>query len=69
MSPDRYDLPIHYVDTPERLAEALPHWFGAHLLAVDIECSLTGVHHCVLRSCKWPPTTSPGWWIHGHPSS
>jgi ribonuclease D len=48
MSPDRYDLPIHYVNTPERLAEALPHWFGAHLLAVDIECSLTGVHHCLL---------------------
>lgn len=48
MSPDRYDLPIHYVNSPDRLAEALPHWFGAHLLAVDIECSLTGMHHCVL---------------------
>lgn len=48
MSPDRFDLPTTYVDTPEGLAEALPHWFRAGLLAVDIECSLTGVHHCVL---------------------
>ncbi len=48
MSPDRYDLPIDLVDTPERLAAALPHWFNAHLLAVDIECSLTGVHYCTL---------------------
>lgn len=48
MSPDRYDLPIDTVDTPERLAAALPHWFNAHLLAVDIECSLTGVHYCTL---------------------
>ena len=48
MSPDRYDLPIHYVDSPATLAAALPHWFQANLLAVDIECSLTGVHHCVL---------------------
>lgn len=48
MAPDRYDLPTHYVDTPEKLGEALSHWFQAHLLAVDIECSLTGIHHCVL---------------------
>lgn len=45
---DRFDLPTTYVDTPEGLREALPHWFDAGLLAVDIECSLTGVHHCVL---------------------
>jgi ribonuclease D len=37
-----------YVDSPETLAEALPDWFSANLLAVDIECSLTGFHHCVL---------------------
>lgn len=48
MSPDRFDLPFIYVDTPEALAEALPVWFDAGLLAVDIECSLTGMHHCVL---------------------
>ena len=48
MAPDRYDLPTDYVDTPEKLAAALPHWFQANLLAVDIECSLTGVHYCVL---------------------
>jgi len=48
MAPDRYDLPVHYVDTPEKLGEALSHWFQANLLAVDIECSLTGIHHCVL---------------------
>ncbi len=48
MAPDRYDLPISFVDTPEALGEALPHWFSAHLLAVDIECSLTGVHHCAM---------------------
>jgi len=48
MAPDRYDLPTHYVDTPAKLGEALSHWFQANLLAVDIECSLTGIHHCVL---------------------
>ncbi len=45
---DRFDLPTFHVDSPETLAEALPHWFAANLLAVDIECSLTGFHHCVL---------------------
>ncbi len=48
MVSDRFDLPTTYVDSPEGLREALPHWFEAGLLAVDIECSLTGVHHCVL---------------------
>lgn len=48
MSTERFDLPVTYVDTPEALAEALPTWFDAGLLAVDIECSLTGMHHCVL---------------------
>ena len=48
MSPDSYDLPITYIDTPEKLAEAMVHWFKANILAVDIECSLTGVHHCVM---------------------
>ena len=48
MAPDRFDLPTTFVDTPEALAEALPHWFAANLLAVDIECSLTGFHHCVM---------------------
>jgi len=48
MAPDRYDLPVSYVDSPEALAKALPAWFQANLLSVDIECSLTGVHHCVL---------------------
>lgn len=48
MSPESYDLPITYVDTPEKLGEAMIHWFQANLLAVDIECSLTGVHHCVM---------------------
>lgn len=43
-----FDLPIHHVDSPESLAEALPHWHGANLLAVDTEFSLTGMHHCVL---------------------
>ena len=48
MAPERFDLPIHPVDSPESLAEALPHWHKAHLLAVDAEFSLTGMHHCVL---------------------
>lgn len=48
MTADALDLPFTYVDTPERLAEALPVWFAAGLLGVDIECSLTGNHHCVL---------------------
>lgn len=48
MAPDRYDLPIRMVDSPEALAEALPHWHGTNLLAVDGEFSLTGMHHCVL---------------------
>jgi len=48
MAPDRYDLPTVFVDTPEKLAEALPHWHQANLLAVDTEFSLTGMHHCVL---------------------
>ncbi|WP_306590856.1 hypothetical protein [Geothrix sp. 21YS21S-4] len=48
MALDHFDLPTTYVDTPESLQEALPLWHAAGLLAVDIECSLTGVHHCVL---------------------
>lgn len=48
MTADGYDLPFTYVDTPGLLAEALPAWFAAGLMAVDIECSLTGNHHCVL---------------------
>lgn len=48
MAPDRYDLPVIYIDSPQKLEEAMPHWFQANLLAVDIECSLTGVHHCAL---------------------
>ncbi|MDE3244545.1 MAG: hypothetical protein KGN80_00545 [Acidobacteriota bacterium] len=48
MTADALDLPFTYVDTPEKLAEALPQWFSAGLLGVDIECSLTGNHHCVL---------------------
>ncbi|HTL98100.1 MAG TPA: hypothetical protein VL181_04780, partial [Holophagaceae bacterium] len=32
----------------ESLEAALPVWFAADLLAVDIECSLTGIHHCTL---------------------
>jgi ribonuclease D len=48
MALDHFDLPTSYVDSPEALAEALPHWFAANLLAVDIECSLTGFHHCVM---------------------
>jgi ribonuclease D len=48
MAPDRFDLPTTFVDSPETLADALPHWFAANLLAVDIECSLTGFHHCVM---------------------
>lgn len=45
---DHFDLPTTYVDTPEKLQEALPVWHQTGLLAVDIECSLTGMHHCVL---------------------
>jgi ribonuclease D len=48
MSPESFDLPVTYVDRPEQLAEAWPLWEEAGLLAVDIECSLTGIHHCVL---------------------
>ena len=48
MEPTRYDLPITFVDTPELLGRVLPDWFAAHLLAVDIECSLTGFHHCAM---------------------
>ena len=48
MTADALDLPFTYVDTPELLAEALPVWFASGLLGVDIECSLTGNHHCVL---------------------
>jgi ribonuclease D len=48
MALEHFDLPTHFVDSPESLAEALPHWHRAHLLAVDAEFSLTGTHHCVL---------------------
>lgn len=48
MGLEQFDLPIHHVDSPERLEAALPHWHGANLLAVDAEFSLTGMHHCVL---------------------
>jgi ribonuclease D len=43
-----FDLPFTIVDSPESLEVALPVWFAANLLAVDIECSLTGIHHSVL---------------------
>lgn len=48
MAADHFDLPITIIDTPASLEGALPEWFSAGLLAVDIECSLTGVHHCAL---------------------
>ena len=48
MELDHYDLPTTFVDTPEKLAAALPHWHATNLLAVDTEFSLTGMHHCVL---------------------
>ena len=43
-----FDLPFSIVDSAESLEAALPVWFAADLLAVDIECSLTGIHHSVL---------------------
>jgi len=43
-----FDLPFSIVDSAESLEAALPVWFGSDLLAVDIECSLTGIHHCTL---------------------
>ncbi|MBS1766582.1 MAG: hypothetical protein JST05_04145 [Acidobacteria bacterium] len=43
-----FDLPFSIVDSAESLEAALPVWFAAELLAVDIECSLTGIHHCTL---------------------
>lgn len=43
-----FDLPTTYVDTPAKLQESLPLWHAAGVLSVDIECSLTGMHHCVL---------------------
>ena len=48
MALDHFDLPTTFVDTPVRLQEALPLWHSAGVLSVDIECSLTGMHHCVL---------------------
>jgi ribonuclease D len=48
MALDHFDLPTTFVDTPEKLQEALPLWHSAGVLSVDIECSLTGMHHCVL---------------------
>ncbi len=45
---DHFDLPTVFVDTPEKLQAALPLWHAAGVLAVDIECSLTGMHRCVL---------------------
>lgn len=43
-----FDLPFSIVDSAESLEAALPVWFASDLLAVDIECSLTGIHHCTL---------------------
>jgi ribonuclease D len=43
-----FDFPATFIDSSEALADALPYWFAANILAVDIECSLTGFHHCVL---------------------
>ncbi len=48
MASDCFDLPITYVDSPETLSQALEAWFRVDLLSVDIECSLTGIHHCVM---------------------
>ncbi|HJV21978.1 MAG TPA: hypothetical protein VJ570_04745 [Holophagaceae bacterium] len=48
MSTESFDLPVTYVTTEAQLAEAWPTWEAAGLLAVDIECSLTGTHHCVM---------------------
>ncbi len=48
MSPESFDLPVTYIERPEQLEEAWPIWEAEGLLAVDIECSLTGIHHCVM---------------------
>ncbi len=48
MSTESFDLPVTYVTTEAQLAEAWPVWEASGLLAVDIECSLTGTHHCVM---------------------
>jgi len=48
MATGQFDLPVTFINSPEALADALPYWFDANILAVDIECSLTGFHHCVL---------------------
>lgn len=48
MPPDALDLPVTYLDRLDQFEEAWAHWEAAGLLAVDIECSLTGIHHCVL---------------------
>ena len=48
MSPESFDLPTAFVDSPDSLARALPALFEANLISIDAEFSLTGTHHCVL---------------------
>ena len=48
MTSDSFDLPFTFVDSPEKLAAALPALHDADLISVDAEFSLTGMHHCVL---------------------
>ena len=48
MITNKLNFPINFVDSAETLAQALPYWFDANILAVDAEFSLTGFHHCVL---------------------
>jgi ribonuclease D len=48
MSQEFFDLPFTFVDSPDALASHTPEMFGACIVSVDAEFSLTGTHHCVL---------------------
>ena len=48
MTQAEFQLPTQFVDTPDQLQSSVEQWKKAEVLAVDLECSLTGMHHSLL---------------------
>ncbi|MFM8234562.1 MAG: hypothetical protein ACKN9J_05695 [Holophagaceae bacterium] len=48
MTDSPFQLPTEFIDQVESLRCALPIWKQSDVLAVDLENSLTGMHHCNL---------------------
>ncbi len=48
MTDSTFNLPTEFIDQPEALRFAIDAWQKADVIAVDLENSLTGMHHCNL---------------------